>query len=115
MDFEPYSQETHWEGVTSPISSNLKLCTIRPHLSRARCSGLTSAGRPVGLSHWGSPPSLGASAVSRVCDGKSCSDSKRNPPSLAFLTHFLILPTVLRPGAGPGADRPELAAVSVLQ
>lgn len=43
---------------------------------------------------------LPASAASRVCDGKSCSDSKRNLPSLAFLTHFLILPAISPHGKG---------------
>lgn len=76
-------------------------------------AALSVGGWPLPGSRWGSPPSLCASAVSRVCDGKSCSDSERNPPSLAFLTHFLILLAILQPGTGAGANGPELAPTSV--
>lgn len=65
------------------------------------------AGRVVSLSRWGSPPTLPAFAVTRVCDGKSCSDSKKNPP-FVFLTHFLILWAILQRGTELEPDRPGL-------
>ena len=80
-------------GPSAPTSSHACLSGLPPRPSRAHRGGLAPPGRLASLSLWGSPPSLSASAAGRVCDGKSCSDSERNPPptSFAYLTHFLIL------------------------